>query len=71
MTAMQTARAETTAAMPLPCPGPVPTSADHAARCRACGACAQLADLFDIDTIESQTATNSGGNAGTPGRTLT
>ena len=30
-----------------PCPGPIPTSAAHAERCRACGKCGALAHLLD------------------------
>jgi hypothetical protein len=30
-----------------PCPGPIPTSAAHAERCRACGKCGALSRLFE------------------------
>ena len=33
--------------MPGPCPGPIPTSATHAERCRACGKCGALARMLD------------------------
>jgi hypothetical protein len=29
------------------CPGPIPTSAAHAERCRTCGKCGALARMFD------------------------
>jgi len=30
-----------------PCPGPIPTSAAHAERCRSCGKCAAIASLLN------------------------
>jgi hypothetical protein len=34
------------------CPGPIPKSAEHAARCRACGKCGALAKLLSAGKIE-------------------
>jgi len=34
------------------CPGPVPKSPEHAARCRACGKCGALARLLNPGKIE-------------------
>jgi hypothetical protein len=35
-----------------PCSGPIPTSPDHAERCRACGKCGALARLLNARPAE-------------------
>jgi hypothetical protein len=34
------------------CPGLIPKSVEHAARCRACGKCRALAKLLDAGKVE-------------------
>ena len=35
------------------CPGPIPKTPAHAARCRACGKCAAIANLLNAARSES------------------
>ena len=41
-----------TSAAQAACPGPIPTSPEHAERCRACGKCGALARLLNARPAE-------------------